>query len=113
MNFGLAFNEVLAGKRARRRSWTLGECIFLVDGSKFEVSRHPLDKVFHLGTQINYHAHVDKAKCGGEVEVYTPSQVDLTASDWIVIEELGSIGNVMRIPVVPTTIHNTDYNLAA
>lgn len=98
MNFGQAMIEVLAGKRARRRSWDLGETIFYVQGSTFEVSRHPLDKVYHLGTQINYQGHIDKASCGGIVEVYTPTQVDMIAEDWIVIETLKEVANVMPIP---------------
>lgn len=89
--------EVLAGKRARRRNWKVGECIFLVPGSQFEVSRHPLDNVFELGTPINYNAHIDKASCGGFVEVYTPTQVDMTNKDWMVIESL-AVASAMPVP---------------
>jgi hypothetical protein len=99
MNFAEAFAWVLSGKRARRRAWNVGESIFLVEGSTFEVSRHPLDKVYEIGTPIKYQAHVDKASCGGMVEVYTPTQIDLMACDWIVIEELSQLGQVMPLPI--------------
>lgn len=98
MNFGKAMIEVLAGKRARRKAWSVGECIFYVEGSQFEVSRHPLDKVFEIGTPINYNGHIDKASCGGFVEVYTPTQVDMIAEDWIVIETLGAMADVVPLP---------------
>ena len=101
MNFGQAMIEVLAGKRARRRNWNVGESIFYVQGSKFEVSRHPLDKVYHLGTQIDYQGHIDKASCGGIVEVYTPTQVDMIAEDWIVIGSLSELHAEMPVPIKP------------
>lgn len=105
MNFGHAMSEILAGKRARRKSWDLGECIFLVSGSNFEVSRHPLDKVYEIGTPINYQAHIDKASCGGFVEVYTPTQIDTVAEDWIVVERLDSIAQILHVPTEPTITH--------
>ncbi len=89
----LAHVQKAGGRRALRADWVaenepvdpvLGDFIFLVPGSTFQVSRPPLNEIYDEGTEVTYHAHVDIRK-GGIIMPYTPSQEDMAARDWIIV----------------------------
>lgn len=87
MNFSDALNLIKSGKRLARAGWNgKGMFVFLVHGSRFEVSRPPLLGIYPAGTLINYHAHVDMKTADGLVVPWVCSQTDLLAEDWEIAE---------------------------
>lgn len=86
-DFQLALNLILQGKRIGRREWKNARYVFLVDGSKFKVNRAPLNKMFPEGTEITYRPHIDMVGADGSIGTWSPSMVDLLATDWYEINE--------------------------
>lgn len=84
---GWAIEQLHNGKRVARAGWNgKGMFVFLVPGSTFKVSRHPLLGIYPEGTEINYHAHVDMRTTNGQIVPWVCSQTDLLATDWEVVE---------------------------
>lgn len=65
----------------------LRQFLFLVSGSKFQVNRPPLNKIYKEGTEIEYRPHIDLKSIDGTVGVWNPTMTDILAEDWVVIEE--------------------------
>ena len=86
MKFAQAIEAVLDGSYIRREGDETIQKIFLVNGSQFQVNRAPLNVIFAEGTVVNYRPHVDCIYSDGTVGVWTPSQLDLFATDWIIVE---------------------------
>lgn len=86
MDIGVAIICLTAGDLVRRRSWEKSEFIFLVKGSKFNVSREPLISIFPEGTEINYNPHIDIKNEDGTIGMWNPSQLDLLAEDWEIVK---------------------------
>jgi len=83
MSFGHALTLVKHGKKVSRVGWNgKGMFIFLVPGSKFEVTRPPLLGIYEQGTEISYHSHIDMKTATGEIVPWVASQADLLANDW-------------------------------
>ena len=87
------FSEILFvlkdGGRVARQCWNgKGMFLFLVDGSKFEVNRAPLNKFYKEGTEINYNAHIDMKTADNLIVPWVASQTDILAEDWIIIEDI-------------------------
>lgn len=80
--FGTALDLLREGKRVGRKEWKNARCVFLVDGSKFAVSRAPLNKFFAEGTEVEYRAHIDMLGADGSIGTWSPSMVDVLALDW-------------------------------
>lgn len=75
------------GKRLARKGWNgKGLFVFLVPGSTFKVNRPPLLGIYPEGTDIEYHAHVDIRSVDGKIVPWTPSQTDMLAHDWEIVE---------------------------
>ena len=88
ISFSEALFYIKRGRRATRIGWNdKGMFIFLVPGSTFQVSRPPLLGIYEEGTTINYHAHIDMRTATGEIVPWVPSQVDLLATDWVLLDE--------------------------
>lgn len=83
--FEEALIYIKGGKKLARATWN-DEFIFLVNGSTFNVNRLPLLGIYPEGTEINYHAHIDKRESNGMIVPWVPSQVDILADDWQIIE---------------------------
>lgn len=84
MNFSKALEEIKDGKRVQREGWNgKGMFVFLVQGSKFKVSRAPLLGIYPEGTEINYHAHIDMRTADGMIVPWLASQTDVLADDWL------------------------------
>ena len=86
-DIGWAVKQLLDGNRVCRSGWN-GKDMFLyhVPGSKFQVNRAPLLGIYPMGTEINYHAHVDMKTATGECVPWLCSQTDLLATDWELAE---------------------------
>ena len=83
MNFGEAIELLKAGKSVRRPVWHgVGVFIFLVQGSKFKVSRPPLLGLYKEGTEVSYQSHVDMRTATGEIVPWVCSHADMLADDW-------------------------------
>lgn len=83
MDFSSALNQIKTGSRMARAGWNgKGMFVFLVHGSTFNVNRAPLLGIFPEGTPISYQPHIDVKMVDGSIMVWTPSQVDLMATDW-------------------------------
>ena len=86
MNFSEALRHIKEGRRVCREGWNgKGMFIFLVPGSTFQVSRHPLLGIYPEGTTIEYHAHVDMKTADGKIVPWLCSQTDMLAEDWQVL----------------------------
>jgi len=87
MNFSIALDLIKKGLRVAREGWNGDDMfIFLVPGSRFEVSRPPLLGAYAAGTPIDYHAHIDMRTADGYVVPWAASQTDLLADDWLIVE---------------------------
>jgi len=89
MTFGEAVKFLKEGHRIARVGWNgKGMFIFLVPGSRFKVNRPPLMGIYPEGTEIEYHAHIDMKTAQGYVVPWVPSQSDILAEDWFIVENL-------------------------
>ena len=61
--------------------------IYLVPGSEFEVNRPPLNAIYAMGTKVKYRPHIDFKDGKGTCGVWSPSNEDILAEDWVVIYE--------------------------
>ena len=87
MNFGNAIEALKEGKRAARAGWNgKGMFLFLVPGSNFIVNREPLLSIMGEGAQITYRPHIDMKDAEGKVVPWLPSQTDMLAEDWQIVE---------------------------
>lgn len=88
IDFGDVLRHLKLGKRARRSSWEHSSMfIFLVNGSTFTVNRAPLLGIFPPGTVIDYNPHIDVRMEDGTIAVWTATQVDILANDWMIESE--------------------------
>lgn len=85
--FGSALDLLREGKRVGRREWKNARCVFLVNGSQFQVNRAPLLGIFPEGTEITYRPHIDMIGADGSVGTWSPSMVDILALDWYEVTE--------------------------
>ncbi len=81
---GWAVKQMQDGARVRRVGWNgKGMFLFLIPGSTFTVSEgRPMARHYPVGTEVNYHAHVDMKTATGDVVPWLCSQTDLLADDW-------------------------------
>ena len=82
MNFSEALTLIKEGKKVGRVEWKNAKAVFLVDGSKFQVNRAPLNKVFSEGTEVTYRPHIDMLGADDTIGTWAPSMVDILAEDW-------------------------------
>lgn len=88
MGFGQALAYIKAGCKLTREGWNgKGMFVYLVPGSKFTVNRPPLNAVYAEGTEINYRSHIDLKAADGTCGVWSPSNTDLLAVDWMVVND--------------------------
>lgn len=80
--FGDALALLKKGKCVGRREWKNARCVFLVLGSTFQVNRPPLNQFFPEGTEVTYRPHIDMLGADGTIGTWSPSMVDIMASDW-------------------------------
>ena len=84
MHFGHALELLKQGCKVARCGWNgKGMFLFLVPGSTFKVNRAPLLGIYTVGTEINYHAHVDMRTADGKIVPWLCSQTDMLAEDWV------------------------------
>jgi len=87
MNFGDALALIKEGKKLQRSGWNgSGMFVYLVHGSTFIVNRPPLNAMYAEGTEINYRPHIDLKAADGTCGVWSPSNSDTLADDWMVVE---------------------------
>lgn len=85
--FSIALERLKNGDKLSRTGWNgKGMFIFLVPGSQFDVNRPPLLGLFDLGTRISYRPHIDIKNVDGTIAVWAPSQTDMMADDWGVVQ---------------------------
>ena len=82
MDFSQALTAIKEGKKVGRAEWKNAKGVFLVDGSKFQVNRAPLNKMFAEGTEVTYRPHIDMIGADGSIGTWAPSMVDILADDW-------------------------------
>lgn len=84
MDFGLALNALKHGEKVTREGWNgKGMFLYLVNGSKFEVNRPPLNTILAPGTLVDYRAHIDMKTADNQFVPWVASQTDLLADDWV------------------------------
>ena len=86
----MTFEEMLpylkTGHKLERRHWNgKGMFIYLVPGSKFEVSRPPLLGIYPEGTKVTYLPHIDLRTADGSCVPWLASQTDILAHDWVLV----------------------------
>jgi len=86
VSFGAVLEALENGYRAAREGWNgKGMFVYLVPGSEFEVNRAPLLGIFDAGRQIEFRPHIDMFTADGQVVVWTISQSDALAKDWVIL----------------------------
>jgi hypothetical protein len=86
LTFGDALHMLKLGEKVARSGWNgKGMFVFLVNGSKFNVSRAPLLGIFPEGTEINYRPHIDIKNVDGSISTWVPSIGDVMAEDWTTV----------------------------
>ena len=89
MTFGEALKLLKEGYKIAREGWNgKGMFLFLVPGSTFKVNRPPLMGIYPEGTEIEYYAHIDMKTAQGYVVPWVPSQSDILAEDWFIVENI-------------------------
>jgi Protein of unknown function (DUF2829) len=84
---GWAVKQMGNGARVARSGWNgKGMYIFLVPGSRFQVTRAPLLGIYPEGTWVTYRPHVDMRTADGMIVPWVCSQTDLLATDWEVVK---------------------------
>ena len=87
MNFSEALTFIKDGRRLARVGWNgSGMFVYLVAGSQFIVNRAPLISMFPEGTEITYRPHIDLKAVDGSCGVWSPSNSDVLADDWILVD---------------------------
>lgn len=92
MPFGAAIELIKLGFKMTRVGWNgrrsdgSAMYVFIVDGSKFNVNRPPLNKQFPEGTEITYKPHIDMVHADDSVGVWQAVTNDILAEDWKIIE---------------------------
>lgn len=85
--FGEAIQALKSGKRVARKGWNGKDMfLFLVGGSTFKVNRAPLLGIYPEGTEIRYQSHIDMKTTNGTVVPWLPSQTDILAEDWALVD---------------------------
>lgn len=85
MDFSEALNLLKDGAKVARSGWNgSGMFLYLVSGSRFTVSRPPLNSLYPEGTVVDYRAHIDMKTVDGSLVPWVASQTDLLANDWVV-----------------------------
>jgi hypothetical protein len=83
LDFSEALKGVKNGHCVTRKGWNSKEMyIFLVNGSRFLVTREPLLSIIGEGTEVSYHGHIDMKTADGQIVPWVASQVDILANDW-------------------------------
>lgn len=83
MNFSQALELLKSGSLLSREGWNgRGMFIYLVQGSRFEVNRPPLNEIYSEGKSITYRSHIDMSTANGECVPWVASQSDLLSDDW-------------------------------
>ena len=86
MNFSGALSYIRDGGRVARAGWNGKDMfVFLVPGSVFKVDREPLLSIMGLGTEVDYHGHIDMKTVTGQIVPWLASQTDLLADDWFIV----------------------------
>lgn len=94
LDIGAAMAALKEGRRVRRAGWTDIDFIYLVDNSRFTVSRPPLSNHFE-GAEVRYSAHIDAFRRTPDVppgaaefnvHVWQQRQEDILANDWELVD---------------------------
>lgn len=86
MNFSKALEYLKLGHKVCRKGWNgKGMFIFLVPGSVFSVNRPPLLGIYSIGTEVQYHAHIDMKTADDMIVPWLCSQTDMLADDWEIL----------------------------
>jgi Protein of unknown function (DUF2829) len=87
MNFSEALELIKEGHKLARVGWHGFKLfVYLVPGSEFKVNRAPLNTIHPEGTEVTYAAHIDIRMANNHYMPWTPSQADLLANDWDVVD---------------------------
>lgn len=86
-DFAWALRQLMAGKKLTREGWNgADQFVFMVPGSTFNVNRAPLLGIYPEDTEITYLPHLDLRNAQGKVGTWTPSNGDLFADDWELVD---------------------------
>jgi hypothetical protein len=92
MSFGLAINELSSGKKVARSGWNgKGMWLAIQEGSTIskEQARGGVAKLVADGgaEEIVINSHIDMKTADGSITIgWAPSQLDMLADDWLVVE---------------------------
>lgn len=87
MDFSEALSLLKSGAAVARSGWNgKGMFLFLIPGSRFMVAAgRPMAAFLPVGSEVDYHAHIDMKTAQGYVVPWLASQADLLAEDWEVV----------------------------
>jgi len=109
LTFSEALNHLKEGKKVTRPSWNGSDMfLFLVHGSLFNVNRAPLLGIYPLGTEIRYRAHIDIRLPNGDIGTWSPSNGDVLAEDWTVVDEVVATSSSTVLADLVSEIHEAD-----
>lgn len=92
LDFGTVIELLKRGKKLTRSGWNGRRrdgspmYVFMVNGSRFKVSRAPLNTMFEEGTEISYKPHLDMCHADDSIGVWVPVLNDVLAEDWQIVE---------------------------
>ena len=96
MNFGTALEELKQGNKVARKGWNgKGMFIYLTTGTvvpfenlKQETAKNLLcAKTLRHDGSVEFKSHIDMKAADGSITIgWAPSQVDMLAEDWEVVE---------------------------
>lgn len=81
--FGLAIEAMKKGHRIARQGWSSEWC-YLVPASSYPAQTAAAKA--HFGDVVPYRAYVAIKKADNTVAIYTPTQTDMLADDWAILD---------------------------
>lgn len=87
MDFGGALAALKNGRLVAREDWNGKKFLYFVDGSTLTEHRPPLDTIIPEGTPVTYCPHIDMRHGNGMYGVWSATQADILAEDWIYVNQ--------------------------
>ena len=87
MNFGDALNALKEGKKVARQGWNgKGMFLYYVSEGAYTAKTAIAEEIADESGLVAYGAYVAIKSVSGVVYIWNPSQQDLFAEDWVVID---------------------------
>lgn len=87
LNFGAALEALKQGKKVARHGWNgKGMYLYYVSEGRYPVKMDIAKEIADKEGMVSYGAYIAIKSVSGVVYIWNPSQQDLFADDWVIVE---------------------------